>query len=64
MHAGFVLPHWEIGMGQAPLSRDEQVAFMKDAPKRRAASVERWSKSEMLQDALREPAHRDTQDTQ
>ncbi|MEY8799540.1 hypothetical protein AB9K35_04370 [Leisingera sp. XS_AS12] len=64
MHAGFVLPHWEIGMGQAPLSRDEQIAFMKDAPKRRAASVERWSKSEMLQDALREPAHRDTQDTQ
>jgi hypothetical protein len=51
-------------MGQAPLNRDEQIEFMKTVRERRAAAVERWSKSEMIQAALREPAHRDAHDSQ
>lgn len=51
-------------MGRAPLKRDEQIAFMKNACERRAAVIERWSKSEMIQAALREPARRVAQDNQ
>lgn len=31
---------------KAPLNRDEQIEFMKNARERRATAVERWSKSE------------------
>jgi len=51
-------------MGQAPLNREEQIKFMKNARTRRGASIERWSNSEMHQDALREPAQRDAHDSQ
>ena len=51
-------------MGQAPLNRDEQIEFMKNARERREEAVARWSKSEMLQAALREPAHRDAHNSQ
>jgi hypothetical protein len=47
-------------MGQAPLNREEQIEFMKSTRKRRDAAVERWSNSEMLQAALREPAQSTT----
>jgi hypothetical protein len=51
-------------MGEAPLNRDEQIKFMTNARERRAAAVERWSKSEMIQAALGEPAHRDAHASQ
>jgi hypothetical protein len=64
MRTRFVQLHWEIVMGQAPLNRDEQIEFMINARERRAAAVDRWSKSDMVQAALREPVHRDAHDSQ
>jgi len=51
-------------MGQAPLNRDDQIKFMKNASQRREASRERWSKSAMHQDALHEPAQHDAHTSQ
>ena len=30
-------------MSEAPLNREEQIAFIKNGPARRAAAIERWS---------------------
>jgi hypothetical protein len=51
-------------MGQAPLNRDEQIEFMKNVRTRRAAAIERWSKSEMHQAAVSEPVKRDVHASQ
>ncbi len=51
-------------MGQAPLNRDEQIEFMNNARARRAVAIERWSKSEMHQAVLSEPAKSDAHASQ
>ena len=51
-------------MGQAPLDRDEQIKFMKNADARRKAAIERWSMSEMHEAALSEPSRADVHDSE
>jgi len=43
-------------MTEAPLSREEQVSFMKDAPARHAAHVERWMKDDEIRCILSQTA--------
>jgi hypothetical protein len=45
-------------MPEAPMNRDQQIRFMKEAAKRREERVARWSKDEMIKQVLREPAER------
>jgi len=43
-------------MSEAPINREKQIQFMKEAAKRRAERHKRWSGSAQLKAVLREPA--------
>lgn len=43
-------------MSTAPLSRDEQIDFIKNARARRDAAFERWSNDETVKELFRSPA--------
>ena len=42
-------------MTQAPLNREQQLKFMREAGERRAERVARWAADEMVNEVLREP---------
>jgi hypothetical protein len=64
VHERFLGPHRENVMGQAPLNRDEQIAFIKNGSARRAAAIERWSNSETYRAVLNESAKPKTSEYQ
>lgn len=43
-------------MTQAPLDRDQQIQFMREASVRREERIARWSQNDMVNEVLCEPA--------